>query len=98
MVGTRKITTFFEILPHNIYQHLSHSVRVVYHQLPVLHTREAGDTAVGSERLEVAKHVFGHKGLVLSVPVVHIGTAYTLEGAWQVVVDSVSRNKQVQMF
>ena len=79
MVGTRKVITFFEILPHNVHQHLRHPIRVVYDQLPMLHARKAGDTAVGSERLEVAKHILGYKGLVLPVPVVHIGAAYTLE-------------------
>ena len=78
MVGTRKITTFFEILPHNVHQHLRHPIRVVYDQLTVLHAREAGYTAVGSERLEVAKHVLGYESLVLPVPVVHIGAAYSL--------------------
>ena len=66
-------------LPHNLHEHLSHPVGMVYDQLPVLHAREAGDATMRSERLEVAKHVLGNEGFVLAVPVVHIGTAYLLE-------------------
>ena len=52
---------------------------MVYDQLPVLHAGEAGDVAMGSERFEMAEHVLGHKGFVLTIPVVHVGTAYALE-------------------
>ena len=52
---------------------------MVYHELPMLHAREAGDVTMGSERCEVAKHIFGHKGFVLTIPIMHIGTAHTLE-------------------
>ena len=47
--------------------------------MPVLHPRETGDVTMGSERLKMAKHVLGHKGFVLAVPVVHIGAAHALE-------------------
>ena len=52
---------------------------MVYHQLPMLHVGEASDVAMGSMRREMAKHVLGHKGFVLAVPVVYIGAAYALE-------------------
>ena len=66
-------------LPYNINKHLGHPVGVVYHQLPMLHVRKAGDVTMGSERCEVAKHILGHEGFVLTLPKVHISAAYVFK-------------------
>ena len=64
---------------HDLDKQLCYFVGVVYHELPMLHAGEAGDVAMWSECFEMAEHILGHKGLVLAVPVVHIGAAYILQ-------------------
>ena len=64
---------------HDLDKQLCYFVGVVYHELPMLHAVEAGDVAMWSECLEMTEHVLGHKGFVLTIPVVHVGTAYALE-------------------
>ena len=67
------------LFPYNLREQLDHFVGMVYHQLPMLHAREASDVAMGSECREMAKHVFGYEGFVLAVPVVYIGAVDTLK-------------------